>query len=418
MLNLRYLQTFASSSLVVGALLAGCTGKGQLQTSCPPNEIGEGGICDIRISLDSVGFLPGRVKEATLVGVGPSFVVRNADGTEAFSGNARGPVVSDADASGAFIADFTALSTPGEYYIEAGDATAPIKSAHFHIGANAYDDLLHTLMMGMYSWRCGTEIHFDFGGRTYAHGACHADDAHQSYISQSNDIKPSLRGWHDAGDYGKYVTNGAFALGMFLESWDLFPDSLKSLSLEIPEHGGTLPDYLAEMKWELDWLLTTQFPDGSVSHKVTALNFEALNVAPEYDGSSRFFAPIGTAATAELTAVAAMAARIYAPYDAAFAAQCLNAAQLSYQYLQSHRANQRPNLADFTTGAYQLDDADPREWAAVELWEATGDATVLADAETRLRGRGVPGSWDWGNPGNLGVFTYLLSQRDGRDPMG
>jgi hypothetical protein len=23
--------------------------------------------------------------------------------------------------------------------------------------------------------------------------------------------------------------------------------------------------------------------------------------------------------------------------------------------------------------------------------------------------------WDWGNPGNLGTFTYLLSQRDGRD---
>jgi endoglucanase len=384
-------------------------------SACPPNKVGEGGVCELRISVDSVGLLPARVKEATLAGVGSSFVVRRADGTEALRGDAKGPVTSDADSMGVYIADFTALSEPGEYYIEAGDDTAPVKSASFRIGADAYDAALHTLMLGMYGWRCGSKINFQYSGQTFTHGACHLHDANENYVSAESGIKPSLYGWHDAGDYGKYVTNGAFSLGMFLEAWDLFPESLVPLALDIPEHGGALPDYLAEMKWELDWLLTTQFPDGSVSHKVTARDFEALNVAPEGDGSARYFAPIGTAATAELTAVTAMAARIYAPYDADFAAACLAAAKLSYQYLQDHRANQRPDLSAFTTGAYQMDDADPRLWAAVALWDATGDATALADAETRLRGHNVPLSWDWGNPGNLGVFSYLVSQRDGRD---
>src|SRR6185503_5326478 len=83
-------------------------------------------------------------------------------------------------------------------------------------------------------------------------------------------IKPSLAGWHDAGDYGKYVTNGAFTVGMMLQAFERFQPTLSALELPIPEKGGALPDFLDEVKWELDWLLTTQGEDGSVSFKVTA----------------------------------------------------------------------------------------------------------------------------------------------------
>jgi endoglucanase len=413
---LRYFHTTAYSTLLLGASLAGCAKGGpSVGLVCPPGHLAADGICDIRISVDSIGFLPARIKEATLAGVGPSFVVRRADGSEVLRAMARGPIASQTDSAGVYIADFSRVTATGDYFIEAGDESAPVKSPTFHIGADAYDDALHTLMLGMYGWRCGTEIHFDFAGHTFSHAACHANDAYQNYVNNDTSIKPSLYGWHDAGDYGKYVTNGAFSLGMFLEAWELFPDSLGPMALEIPEHGGALPDFLAELKWELDWLLTTQFSDGGVSHKVTALNFEGLSASPEGDGSPRYFAPTGTAATAELVAVAAMASKIYAPYDAAFATKCLAAAQLSYQYLQRHTADQRPNLTGFNTGGYQMGDADPRLWAAVELWDATGDPAVLADAQTRVRNRGVDGPWDWGNPANLGLFSYLISKRDGRD---
>src|SRR6185503_37665 len=117
-------------------------------------------------------------------------------------------------------------------------------------------------------------------------------------------IKPSLAGWHDAGDYGKYVTNGAFTVGMMLQAFERFQPTLSALELPIPEKGGALPDFLDEVKWELDWLLTTQFDDGAVSFKVTAPTFENF-IMPEQDGSRRYYTGVSSAATADFAAALA-----------------------------------------------------------------------------------------------------------------
>src|SRR5258708_39726407 len=113
-------------------------------------------------------------------------------------------------------------------------------------------------MIGLYGQRCGSAVHIDFEGKPFTHGACHLNDAYTDKLDGKTAIVPSLLGWHDAGDYGKYVTNGAFSVGIFFKAWEHFPATLTQLSLPIPEHGGPLPDFLAEMKFELDWLLTTQ----------------------------------------------------------------------------------------------------------------------------------------------------------------
>jgi endoglucanase len=149
---------------------------------------------------------------------------------------------------------------------------------------------------------------------------------------------------------------------------------------------------------------------------VTALNFEGM-IAPTGDTDSRYFAPAGTAATADVAAVMAMAARIYEPYDVAFAETCLAAAKLSYAYLQSHPEDESPDLSQFRTGSYGTEDGDDRLWAAAEMWETTGSSEALADFERRAaRGAAVLSEWDWSNLQNLGFFTYLLSTRTGRDP--
>ena len=82
--------------------------------------------------------------------------------------------------------------------------------------------------------------------------------------------------------------------------------------------------------------------------------------------------------------MAALTARHFQPYDAAYAKQCLDAAQQSYAFLQAHPEDHRPNLEGFETGTYQTSDPDDRLWAAAELWETTGDSAVLADLEARL----------------------------------
>ena len=225
-----------------------------------------------------------------------------------------------------------------------------------------------------------------------------------------------MRGWHDAGDYGKYTTNGAFAVGMMLQAWERFPATLGALSLPIPERGGAIPDYLDEVKWELDWLLTTQFPDGSVSFKVTATNFES-NVLPEDDGARRFYTDISTAAAGDLSAVLAQAARVYEPYDAALAASYLEAARLSYDYLAATPLRHNPDLTAFGTGGYDASspDSDNRLWAAAELWETTGEAAYLTEFEASAMGQAVRNNFDYDNVTNMALFTYVLSARAGRN---
>ena len=217
-------------------------------------------------------------------------------------------------------------------------------------------------MTGMYGQRCGTAVKITMGSDTWQHGACHQHDADSlEYLTGDDKPFPSVGGWHDAGDYGKYVNNGAFSVGMLLAAWEHFQPTLAALALPIPEHGktadggaGPLPDFLWEVKWELDWLLSAQNASGGsggLPDKLTALDFEPYGTMPDGDGQKRYFSGIGTAMTADVVAVMAKAARIYkddAPTDAA---KYLAAAQLGYAYLA---ANAGPAVADNDDPGYDL----------------------------------------------------------------
>ncbi len=270
-------------------------------------------------------------------------------------------------------------------------------------------------------------------GETWQHGACHLQDASSlKYLTGADKPYKSVGGWHDAGDFGKYVNNGAFALGMLLAAWEQFTPTLATLSLPIPEHGRTadggttpMPDFLWETKWELDWLLTAQAAsgNGSVPDKLTALSFEAYRTMPQADGQPRFFSGVGTAMAADFVAVMAAAARIYQDYAPADAAKYLAAAQQTYAYLKTtidppFAANDDPTPRSttnvFGTGHYAESDGDNRVWAAAELWETTGDPAALADFETRAAKAVFVADFDWDNVQNLGLYTYVLSHRDGK----
>ncbi|MGH8019366.1 MAG: hypothetical protein ACREIA_13965 [Opitutaceae bacterium] len=52
------------------------------------------------------------------------------------------------------------------------------------------------------------------------------------------------------------------------------------------------------------------------------------------------------------------------------------------------------------------------------MWEASGEKAALADLESRIRAveGEVETTFDWPVVRNLGLFTYVLSNREGRDP--
>lgn len=113
----------------------------------------------------------------------------------------------------------------------------------------------------------------------------------------------------------------------------------------------------------------------------------------------------------------AMASRIFRPYDEAYADKCINAAKQSYTFLKANPGNTMPNLNGFSTGEYNTTDTDDRLWAAAEMWETLGDSSYLADFEASANyfTKKIDVDFDWGNVNNLGMFTYLLSERSGKN---
>lgn len=394
------------------------------------------------VRVDTVGYTVGRAKIATVVlPSGQSTLsdataqVVDSSGSVAWTCTMTGPMTDAAMNNAVFyLADFTAFDTAGTYTIAVpalgtGDTA---KSAPFKIAADAMRGPLTVAMTGMYGQRCGTAVKITLGNETWSHDACHQHDAASlKYLTGEDKPYKSVGGWHDAGDFGKYTNNGAFSVGMLLAAWERFTPTLATLTLPVPEHGQTasggtqpLPDFLWEVKWELDWLLNAQAAsgNGAVADKLTALNFESYGTMPEFDGSQRFLSGPGTAMAANFVAVMAAAARIYQSYAPDDAAKYLAAAQQSYAYLQTTSdpavaANDNPNSSMnlFNTGHYTEGDSDNRLWAAAELWETTGDPAVLADFETRAKNATFASDFDWPNVQNLGLYTYVLSQRTDKD---
>jgi endoglucanase len=365
------------------------------------------------VRLNTVGYLPQHEKRATLPAPCGEFrVVRVSDGAVVLRGRSAGPSREADTGEDLCVADFSALRGSGLYRLEAGAA----RSSTFRVGRDVYVEAYKAAVRAMHLWRCGAAVRLEHDGVTYAHAACHLEDARLDFVGSPGARRDAAGGWHDAGDYNKYVVNAGVTVGLLLRTWEEFGARVRRVELGLPESGTKLPAYLAEVKWELDWLLKMQAADGSVYHKVSTRDFGPA-VVPEDEKTERFVTPWGSAATADFVAVTASAARAFAPFDAAYARRLLDAARRSYAFLRAHPESRRADLEGFTTGGYQTDDADDRLWAAAELWQTTGGRDALDDFEARARrfGGGFSRDWGWGDVKNLGMLTYLFSARSGRD---
>jgi endoglucanase len=369
---------------------------------------------DSDIRLNTVGFLPGHSKRASVAARFTDFsVVAERDGAVVFRGKASGPVHNADTNEDLYVADFSPLERPGLYRLEVAGVG---RSAPFRIARDVYDEPFRAAVRAMYLWRCGAAVRATVNGVTFSHAACHTEDAWLDFVGGGHARRDAAGGWHDAGDYNKYVVNAGVTVGTMLLAWEQFGPQIQRANLDAHGAPKGLPAYLAEVKWETDWLLKMQAADGSVYHKVSTKEFSPAG-PPEDEKTPRYFAPWSSAATADFAAVTARAARAFAPFDPSYSRRCLEAARAAYDFLQARPENHRADLKGFTTGAYQTNDADDRLWAAAELWEATGEARYLKEFETRAVGfeEKFDLDWGWSNVKNLGLLTYLFSKRAGRE---
>lgn len=371
------------------------------------------------VRVNSIGFLPGLNKRATVFSAAGSntFTVRRAsDSSAAFTGFLSAAAVNSDTGESLRQANFDALTETGTFYV---DVASVGSSVNFKVGANVYNPSLRLNMMGFYNQRCGVATSQTYNSETWGHAACHTGDAFMDHYDGSSGVqRDATGGWHDAGDYNKYIINAAAAVAPMLHAWLWHKAKLQDMVL--PQGvNAALPDFLEELKWELDWMKKMQFPDGRVSDKVTVWGgFEAYYLMPQDHTDPRYFTTWGTAEIASFTAVMALGARVFQPYDSAYAAGLQAAADLSYAYLQANPGNVTANISGTPQGNYTQSDGDARLWAAAEMWESTGSAAALADIEARMTAMGADKSdsyFDWNNLSNFGTYTYALSARPGRN---
>jgi endoglucanase len=311
------------------------------------------------------------------------------------------------------ILDFSDFQEPGTYEIRVEDSEA--KPQPVRITEYLYWDTLKPVVKSFYFQRCGQEV--EESAKKIFHGACHLDDAQLlSGTTFYGDDQPDVvGGWHNGGDYAKYVTSTALSSAkmMAMYEWGTKPFRYFRLDYPLTEPGlGGTNDLLHEVKAGLDWLLTMQRRDGAVYRKVAGKQWPG-KVSPTDDEQPRFVYGISTQDTANTAAVLAMAARNFKRADLGYSVKTLLAAEKAWEFLNKHPETvvERSD-SDFTGSGEFIDpqaasDMSYRLWAAAELYITTGKPVYHQYFLNHLPEVSIQ-RFSWQNPAMLGLTDYML----------
>jgi endoglucanase len=337
-----------------------------------------------RVRVNQVGYLTDGPKRATLVTestVPLVWQLQNANST-VLSGQTVPSGVDPTSGQNVHRIDFSAFTGTGEYVLVADGET----SRGFEVGQGFYGRLRDDALKFYYPQRSGIAI-LESLRPGYARPAGHIGVApNQGDISVPCqpgvcDYRLDVRGgWYDAGDHGKYVVNGGISAYQLMNAFERDKFSFTDGQLNIPESGNGVPDILDEARWQMEFLLSMQVPAGKpkagmAHHKIHDNAWTGLPLMPHQDSMLRELHAPSTAATLNLAATAAQAARLFAPYDPAFAARSLAAAQAAWAAAVANPAIYAPPSDGVGGGTY--DDVvvtDEFYWAAAALYVSTGSA--------------------------------------------
>ncbi len=295
--------------------------------------------------------------------------------------------------------DFTKIEECGNYQVKVGEEL----SAPFVIAENIYADVTKSLMRFFFLQRCGVELTEEFGGE-FAHAICHNTPAR---IYGTDRFLEVGGGWHDAGDYGRYIVAAAVTLAALFHAIEN-DESLLRVDMQIPESGQAMPDILSEIRYELEWMLKMQDEaTGKVYHKVTCAGFCDF-IMPEYETEELIICPFSLTATADFAACMAMAVKFYEPYDKEFADRMATAAKRAYAVM---RSIQVPggflNPEGVVTGTYEdKNELDEQYWAAAEMYKAFGDELYKNEFESYVN-REIMHGYGWEDVASFGNLAYL-----------
>ncbi|MBR4760959.1 MAG: glycoside hydrolase family 9 protein [Lachnospiraceae bacterium] len=380
------------------------------------------------ILLNQVGFLPGTGKAVTFRGkaMADAFsVIDEETGMSVYEGKQDEAFENRGTGEECRMGDFSEVKKPGSYYILAGSEQSP----SFRIGTDVFDNINYDLIYMLHLQRCGCELDQKEAG-DFAHPACHTG---MGLVYGTEEKIEVTGGWHDAGDYGRYVVPAAKTITDILLAYEMDPKAL-SFSMDLkdePFFGMTsagafcrenygeeeekqwesLPDVLKELLYEVIWMMKMQRQDGAVYHKVTCASFCEIDEFPEEETEQLIVSPVSNAAAACYAATMAIVYRNYLPLMPAFAKDALAAGQKAFDYVCAH-----PDEIGFTnpegihTGEYRDPNwKDEWLWAASILFEVTGD-TKYEDVVKELADTQLTEGLGWEETGFYGALFYVMNK--------
>ncbi|MER7538443.1 glycoside hydrolase family 9 protein [Streptomyces sp. NPDC097704] len=381
------------------ALLAGALLLGGLASAPAAADVPAATAATTAVRVNQVGYLPDGPKRATVVTTATqalSWQLRNASGTLVASGSTVPRGADTPSGQSVQVADFSSYRSTGSGYVLSVDGNS---SAPFDIRPDLYDTLRSDSMAFFHHQRSGIAIDASLVGPAYARPAGHLgvapNQGDTSVPCQATvcDYTQDVRGgWYDAGDHGKYVVNGGISTWLLVNSFERAKRAgrdaaLGDSTLRVPERGNGTPDVLDEARWELDFLMRMQVPEGRpyagmAFHKVHDAAWTGMPLRPDQDAQPRELHRPSTAATLNLAAAAAQCARVFRPYDSAYADRCLSAARRAWTAAQANPALYAPASDSTGGGAYEdTRVTDEFYWAAAELYATTGES-AYRDAVT------------------------------------
>ncbi len=271
--------------------------------------------------------------------------------------------------------DFSQVQETGLYQVhdpQSGRASTP-----FRICDSVYEEVLRHAGRSYYYQRCGHAKAVPFADARWIDDACHLGAQQDLDCRLVSDPQPSTSrdlsgGWHDAGDYNKYVNYTDDALHDLLLALEdqpgVWPDDWG-----IPESGNGRPDLLDELTCEFQWLRKMQFEDGSVSHKMGATEWGSAS-PPSDDTMLRRYAPATASATIAACGAFAHGAIVYDTQpdstSQSFASELESAALAAWSWLEAN-PEEIPSAYD-NAGFVNAGAEDGANWQAVNRVSAAG----------------------------------------------
>jgi endoglucanase len=379
-----------------------------------------------QISVNQVGYYTQAAKIAALASkrkAAVEWALKDGSGKTVLTGKAE--VMKEDGASGDVVQriDFSAYTVPGKGYTLEADGRV---SDPFEIGETIYSNLKLDALRYFYLNRSGMDLEQKFAG-DWARPAGHLSDSKVTCYTGADSagkIWPKCdytldasRGWYDAGDYGKYVVNGGISVWTLLNAYERNPSAFADGVLNIPESGNSVPDILDEARFEMEFLLGMQVPEGQplagmAHHKLHGLQWDAMPALPPAESTTRFLFPPSTAATLNLAATAAQCARIWKDLDADFSARCLKAAETAWQAANAHPEMLAAEFPELGGGAYgDKNISDEFYWAAAELSLTTGKQEYQQSYTTSADNLSSK-TMSWADTAALGTVSLAVVGKD------